>query len=92
MTTTTLVNKTKGTRCSYCSGTISRGANCYRYENGEIRHTHCPVPDGSLTVAAVAAPVAVVTAPARVPAVRAFGALAVDSSFRAWEREYEQEG
>jgi hypothetical protein len=70
---------------------ISRGNNCYVY-GAEIRCTRCPAPTRLAAPTPAPAPAVAPVAVAG-PEYRGFGALQVDArSFRAWEREYEEEG
>jgi hypothetical protein len=71
-------------RCCKCRESIKAGE--FYYTNKKmVRHSECA---GAAPVAS--APVA--PAPVAAPAYRTFGALRVDESFTAWEREYEREG
>jgi hypothetical protein len=80
--------------CSTCRERIAVGS--YYVRSGS-RFTHADPCSAPVVAAPVQTPVAAASAAAvasrPAPYVRRFGALALDGeSFRAWEREYDEEG
>jgi hypothetical protein len=102
MTTTSAArfetNKIHGEHCGYCCKTISRGANCYRYADGQVRCVRCVNVDVEPVVAVAdpvqAAPVATPVDPAYVAYLIAHfsdHAIGAPEPLSDWEREYEDE-
>jgi hypothetical protein len=92
--TATLKRSKRGGTCSICGERISAGAFCY-LNAGDVWHTDCADAKRRVAASPAAAATSVVAlVPARpAPCARVFGCLAVDgASFRAWEREYDEEG